>query len=101
MDDSNPNTLSSRDSQPSETTGVPPVMSACLKPVPRPPMPLVHRIFLGPNGIRAGWRFAIFVLLVAAFGFVIVSLLTFLLRGPVGKLVNAGLAGHRPKRQAV
>lgn len=47
--------------------GVPqPSMPATPTPAERP---VVHRIFIGPNGLRAGWRLAIFVLLVAAFSF--------------------------------
>ena len=31
--------------------------------------PALRRVFFGPNGLRAGWRIAIFVLLVATFSF--------------------------------
>jgi uncharacterized protein len=42
---------------------------------PRPPsLRLVTRVFLGPNGIRAGWRLAIFVALLVLIGFLLVSL---------------------------
>jgi hypothetical protein len=44
-------------------------------PNPAPPSRL-HEIFIGPNGIRAGWRFAIYLLIVVA----IVSAVNFLMR---------------------
>jgi len=35
---------------------------------------LVTRVFLGPNGIRAGWRLAIFIVLLSLFGFFMLGL---------------------------
>ena len=41
-----------------------------IPPTPSPEQkPQLHRIFFGPNGLRAGWRLSIFVLLVAAYTF--------------------------------
>src|SRR3954452_8298120 len=35
------------------------------------PKPLVHRVFLGPNGLRAGWRLALYVLFTFGLGWLI------------------------------
>ena len=35
-------------------------------PPPTPPSPLIHTAFIGPDGLRAGWRFAIYVACVFA-----------------------------------
>jgi uncharacterized protein len=44
----------------------PPTIVTTTAPPSKPPQPLLKTIFLGPNGIRAGWRFLIFVLIVQA-----------------------------------
>jgi uncharacterized protein len=41
-------------------------------PAARPPS-LLHKIFLGPNGIRAGWRILIFLAIFVAFQFVVIQ----------------------------
>jgi len=38
---------------------------------PAQPPSVVHTIFMGPNGIRAGWRLLLFLIFFIAFGFVI------------------------------
>jgi uncharacterized protein len=38
---------------------------------PSQPPSVVHTIFIGPNGIRAGWRLLLFLIFFIAFGFVI------------------------------
>ena len=38
---------------------------------PSQPPSVVHTIFMGPNGIRAGWRLLLFLIFFIAFGFVI------------------------------
>jgi hypothetical protein len=38
---------------------------------PSQPPSTVHTIFMGPNGIRAGWRLLLFLVFFIAFGFVI------------------------------
>jgi uncharacterized protein len=43
-----------------------------VSPAPAPPG-LLHKIFLGPNGIRAGWRLLIFLAIFVAFQFVVVQ----------------------------
>jgi membrane protease YdiL (CAAX protease family) len=43
-----------------------------LTPVPAPPG-LLHKIFLGPNGIRAGWRLLIFLAIFVALQFVVIQ----------------------------
>ncbi len=45
------------------------VPSPATPPVPTPAMP-THTMFRGPNGIRAGWRIVIFLVLVAVAAFV-------------------------------
>ena len=44
----------------------PPVAPVAPALKPKPPL---HSVFVGPNGLRAGWRIAIFVLLMATFSF--------------------------------
>jgi membrane protease YdiL (CAAX protease family) len=52
-----------------------------LLPATPPPPDILHTIFLNPRGLRAGWRLAIFAVLFAAIGFVLLLLLSPLLRG--------------------
>lgn len=51
----------------------------------------LRRIFVGPTGLRAGWRFAIFVALFAAFESVVLSILIHI--PAFGKLRKAAMAG--------
>jgi uncharacterized protein len=36
-----------------------------------PPKPLLHRVFMGPNGLRAGWRLVLYLLITFALGWLI------------------------------
>jgi hypothetical protein len=52
------------------------------------------RVFRGPNGIRAGWRVAIFVALLLAFGAVIFLALWLLFPGPLYALAHPSASGQ-------
>jgi len=57
-------------------------------PPPSPQIPLWERIFIGPRGLRAGWRLLLFVVLITIAEFVLVHLLRHLplpkTHGPLG-----------------
>ena len=45
--------------------------TSAVSPAPAPPPgPLIHKVFIGPAGLRAGWRFAIYMT-----GFIVFALL--------------------------
>ncbi|HEV2177890.1 MAG TPA: type II CAAX endopeptidase family protein [Terriglobia bacterium] len=90
MNDSDPNTASTSGPQPAVSN------SAVTGPglTSPPASSLIHRFFVGPNGIRAGWRFAIFLLLATTFAFAVQLLLRFVLSGSAGKRINPGLVGQ-------
>src|SRR4051794_38377791 len=51
------------------------------RPVPAPTMPdlvpigpsepLLYKVFIGPNGLRAGWRIVLYILMVVAFSYIV------------------------------
>lgn len=55
-------------------------------PPPAPPQhqPVLQRIFIGPNGLRTGWRFLIYYAIVVAVFEVWLVAVRFLLRSPLG-----------------
>ena len=50
--------------------------------------PLLHRIFVGPDGLRAGWRVAIYVLLVAATLALMIAFRRYVQHIPARKMVG-------------
>jgi uncharacterized protein len=62
-------------------------------PPPPPSQSVIHSIFLGPNGLRAGWRLLIYVVLTLVIGFGFVVLIGPLVRRfhPPGVLTGEGV----------
>jgi len=65
-------------------------------PLSLPPSPPAapNNVFRGPNGIRAGWRALIFILLAFAIGLFLVASLTLVKNA--GKLANIAVSGFTP-----
>lgn len=60
-----PNTVPNSEQKAPEFTEVPPPLQTS-QLAPAPNVPVVHRVFVGPEGIRAGWRFALYLLMFMA-----------------------------------
>lgn len=68
-----------------------PPLPTSAEPTSLPPPPAPNTIFRGPNGIRAGWRVLIFLVLVAVIG--IVFTIPFVLARAVSKAGDHALVG--------